>query len=146
MLCGKQLQLRLHQRQRRAQLMGGVAGELPLGGKGVIQPLQHLVEGAAELLKLRKHIFIDLHIRQIGHLHHFHLRSKTAQGLEGTSADEVGKNAAEQRYRSRDVPVGGAEAPLHPIDDDGQLLVGRYELRVKARRSAIIQDHRAAAL
>ena len=31
-------------------------------------------------------------------------------------------------------------------DDDGQLLVGRYELRVKARRSAIIQDHRAAAL
>ena len=28
----------------------------------------------------------------------------------------------------------------------GQLFVGRYELRVKARRSAIIQDHRAAAL
>ena len=41
---------------------------------------------------------------------------------------------------------GRALKPLRPIDDDGQLLVGRYELRVKARRSAIIQDHRAAAL
>jgi len=126
--------------------VGSVAGELPLGGKGGIQPLQHLVEGAAELLKLRKHIFIDLHIRQIGHLHHFHLRSKAAQGLEGTSADEVGQNAAEQRYRSRDVPVSGAEAPLRPIDDDGQLFVGRYQLRVEACRTFLIQDHRASAL
>ena len=68
------------------------------------------------------------------------------QGLESASADEIGEDAADQRYRRRDVPVGGAEVPLHPIDDDDQLLVGRYELRVKARRSAIIQDHRAAAL
>ena len=69
-----------------------------------------------------------------------------AQGLESASADEIGEDAAEQRYRRRDVPVGGAEAPLHPIDDDGQLLVGRYELRVKACRSVLIQDHRAAVL
>ena len=69
-----------------------------------------------------------------------------AQGLESASADKIGQNTAKQRYHRRDVPVGGAEAPLHPIDDDDQLLVGRYELRVKARRSAIIQDHRAAAL
>ena len=146
MLCGKQLQLCLHQCQRCAQLVGSVAGELPLGGKGGVQPLQHLVEGVAELLKLRKHIFIDLHIRQIVHLHHFHLRSKAAQGLEGTSTDKVGKNAAEQRYRSRDIPVGRAKAPLRPIDDDGQLIVGRYELRVKACCAFLIQDHRAAAL
>ena len=39
-----------------------------------------------------------------------------------------------------------AEAPLHPIDNDRQILVRGYELWVKARRSAIIQDHRAAAL
>ena len=66
MLRGKQLQLRLHQRQRRAQLVGGVAGELPLGGKGVIQPLQHLVERAAQLPELRKHIFIDPHMIGLG--------------------------------------------------------------------------------
>ena len=146
MLRGKQLQLRLHQRQRRAQLVGSVAGELPLGGKGGIQPLQHLVEGAAELPELRNSVFIDPHIGKIVQLHLLHLRGKAAQGLESASADEIGEDAAEQRYRRRDVPVGGAEAPLHPIDDDDQLLVGRYELRVKARRSAIIQDHRAAAL
>ena len=68
------------------------------------------------------------------------------QGLEGSPADEIGQNSAEQCHYSRDIPVGGAEASLRPIDDDGQLLVGRYELRVKARRSAIIQDHCAAAL
>ena len=44
------------------------------------------------------------------------------------------------------VDVYKRQAPLRPIDDDGQLLVGRYEFRVKARRSALIQDHRAAAL
>ena len=146
MLRGKQLQLRLHQRQRRAQLVGGVAGELPLGGKGVVQPLQHLVERAAQLPELRNGVFIDPHIGKIVQLHLLHLRGKAAKGLEGASADKIGEDAAEQRYRRRDIPVGGAEAPLHPIDDDGQLLVGRYELRVKARRSAIIQDHRAAAL
>ena len=41
---------------------------------------------------------------------------------------------------------GRALKPLRPINNDGQLLVGCYELRVKARRSAIIQDYRAAAL
>ena len=48
------------------------------------------------------------------------------------AADEVGKNAAEQRYHSRDVPVGGAKAPLRAIDDNRQISVGRYELRIKA--------------
>ena len=57
MLRGKQLQLRLHECQWRAQLVGGVAGELPLGGKGVVQPLQHLVERAAQLPELRNSIF-----------------------------------------------------------------------------------------
>ena len=41
---------------------------------------------------------------------------------------------------------GRALKPLRPINNDGQLLVGCYELRVKARRSAIIQDYSAAAL
>ena len=126
--------------------MGGIAGELPLGGKGIVQPLQHLVERAAQLLEFWNDVFIDPHIGKIVQLHLLHMRGKAAQGLERASADKIGQHAAEQRYHSRNVPVGGAEVPLRPIDDDGQLLVGRYALRVKARRSAIIQDHRAAAL
>ena len=126
--------------------MGGVAGELPLGGKGVVQPLQHLVERAAQLPELRNSIFIDPHIGKIVQLHLLHLRGKAAKGLESASTDKIGEETAEQRYRRCDVPVGGAEAPLHPIDDDSQLLVGRYELRVKAYRAFLIQDHRAAAL
>ena len=68
------------------------------------------------------------------------------QGLEGSPADEIGQNAAEQCHYSRDIPVGGAEASLRPIDNDGQLLAGRNELRVKACHAFLIQDHRAAAL
>ena len=81
MLRRKQLQLRLHQRQRRAQLVGGVAGELPLGGKGVVQPLQHLVERASQLPELRNGVFIDPHIGKIVQLHPLHLRGKAAKGL-----------------------------------------------------------------
>ena len=66
------------------------------------------------------------------------------QRLEGASADEVGKNAAEQRHRRRDIPVGCAKASLRPIDDDGQLLVRRYELRIKAYHVFFIQNHSAA--
>ena len=65
MLRGKQLQLRLHQRQRRAQLVGGIASELPLGGKGIVQPLQHLVERAAQLPEFRNNVFLDPHIGKI---------------------------------------------------------------------------------
>ena len=108
------------------------------------QPLRLLAQKREELRRLRSHIGM-LRGKQL-QLRLLHLRGKAAQGLESASADEIGEDAAEQRYRRRNVPVGGAEAPLHPIDDDGQLLVGRYELRVKARRFAIIQDHRAAAL
>ena len=126
--------------------MGGIAGELPLGGKSIVQPLQHLVERAAQLPEFRNDVFIDPHIGKIVQLHLLHLRGKTAQGLERASADKIGQHTAEQHYRSRDVPVGSAEAPLRPIDDDGQLLVGRYVLRVKAHRAALIQDYRAAAL
>ena len=146
MLCGKQLQLCLHQRKRRAQLVGGIAGKLPLGGKGVVQPLQHLVEGVAELPEFRQHVLIDPHIRQIVQLHLLYLRGEAVQGLEGSPADEIGQNSAEQCHYSRDIPVGGAEASLRPIDNDGQLLAGRNELRVKACCAALIQDHRAAAL
>ena len=125
--------------------MGGVAGELPLCGKGVVQPLKHLIEGLTELLKLRQGILIDPHIRQIVHLHSLHLRSKAVQGLERVSADKVGKNAAQYRNHSRDVPVGGAKSSLHTIDNDCQFLAGFCELRVEARRAFISYNNSTAA-
>ena len=143
MLCGEQFQLRLHQRKRRAQLVGGVASELPLGGKGVVQPFKHLIEGMAELAELRQYVLVDLHVCQVAHLHLLDLRGKVAQRLEGASADKIGEDAAEQRYRRRDVPVGGAEAPLRPIDNDCQILVRCYELRVKAHFAFTIDKNSA---
>ena len=62
--------------------MGRVAGELPLGGKGIVQPLQHLVERTAQLPEFRNNIFVDPHIGKIVQLHLLHLRGKASQGLE----------------------------------------------------------------
>lgn len=65
MLGRKQLQLRLHQGQGRAQLVRRVAGELPLGFKGALQPLEHTVEGAAQTAKLGRDVLAELHLGQI---------------------------------------------------------------------------------
>ena len=86
MLCGKQLKLRLHQGKRRAQLMGGVSGELPLSGKAGVEAVKHLIEGPAELPELRQDRFGDLCIRQIVRLHLFHLGGKGPQRLQGMAA------------------------------------------------------------
>ena len=75
--------------------MGGIAGELPLGGKGIVQPLQHLVERVTQLLEFWNDVFIDSHIGKIVQLHLLHMRGKAAQGLERASADKIGQHAAE---------------------------------------------------
>ena len=111
--------------------MGGVAGKLPLGGKGVVEPLKHLVKGLAELPELRQDVLVDLHVRQIVHLHLLHLRGKAVQGLERMAADEVREHAAEKRHRRRDVPVGHAEIVLRPVNDDGELIVHPHGVGVK---------------
>ena len=136
MLGGKELQLRLHQRQWCAQLVGGVAGKLPLRGKGIVQPLQHLVEGAAELPELRQHVLVDLHIREIVQLHLLHLRGKAAQRLERAAADEIRQNAAQHRHRCRDIPVRCAEGRLRAVYDNGHILVHSGKLRIEKRRIA----------
>ena len=134
MLGRKQLHLRLHQRQRRAQLVGGIAGKLPLGRKAVVQAFQHLVEGSAELPEFRQHILAELHVCQIVQLHFFGLCGKAAQRLEGVPTDKIGQYAAEQRYACRYVPVGCAELLLRPVDHDGDILPGACLCRVKAGR------------
>ena len=114
-----------------------------MGGKGVVQPFKHLIEGMAELAELRQYVLVDLHVCQVAHLHLLDLRGKAAQRLEGASADKIGEDAAEQRYHRRDVPVGGAEVPLRPIDNDCQILVRCYELRVKAHFAFTIDKNSA---
>ena len=136
MLSGKQLQLGLHQRQRRAQFMGGVAGKLTLGGEGVVQTPQHLVKGFAELPEFRQDVLADLHVCQIRQLHLLHLRSKAAQGLQGVPADEIGQNPAEDRHRRRDVPVGHAEFFLGPVDHNGKILPYPRRFRIEEGRLA----------
>ena len=44
--------LRPHDRQRRAQFVGDLGGKRALGGKGRFQPRQHRVDGVRELLEL----------------------------------------------------------------------------------------------
>ena len=91
---GKQFQLGLHQCQGGPQLVGGIASELALSDKGIVQTIQHLVEGMAELAEFRQRFLVDSHIRQIVQLYLLHLGGKAAQGSQGSSADEIGQNAA----------------------------------------------------
>ena len=117
----EKLHLRLHQRQRCAQLMGGVSGELPLGCEALVQPLQHLVEGVAELPEFRQYLLCDLHIRQVVGLHLFHLRHEGPQGSQRPPADEIGQDPSKQRHHCRNVPVSCCERGLRSVDHDGQV-------------------------
>ena len=101
--------------------MGGVSGELPLGCEALVQPLQHLVEGVAELPEFRQHLFRDLHVRQIVGLYLFHLRHEGPQRSQCPAADEIGQNAPQQRHRRRDIPVSCCERGLRSVDHDGQV-------------------------
>ena len=134
MLGAEQLQLGLHQRQRCAQLVGSISRELLLGDKGVVQPIQHLIEGAAQLPQLRQHILMDLHIRQVVQLHLLHLGGKAVQRPEGAAADKIGKDPGKYRHRRRNVPAGDAEGFLGTVDDDRQILPTAHSIGVKKGR------------
>ena len=64
-LGGKQLKLSLHKRKRSAKFVGGISGELPLGGKALVKTVEHTVERYAELSKLRQSFLGNLHICQV---------------------------------------------------------------------------------
>ena len=131
MLGGKQLKLRLHQRKRRAQLVRSVARKLPLRREARVQAVDHAVERAAEALKLRQHVLADLALRQIARLNTFHLRCKAAQRTQRAAADKIREHAAGERDRRRDVPVRDAEGRLRAADDDRQLVIRLFALRVE---------------
>ena len=132
MLIGEKLQLCLQQRQRRAQFMGGVADELPLGVKAAAQALQHFVESLGKGAKLRQGLLVKPDLGKVACLHLFCLLRKAAQRTQRTTADEIGQHTAEERDRRCDVPVCCAETRLCPADNDRQALTGRDKLRVKA--------------
>ena len=54
----KHFQLCLHDGQRCFQLMGGIAGKLTLQVKGLRQPVQHTVDGLAQVAKFRDRVFL----------------------------------------------------------------------------------------
>ena len=78
MLCGKQLQLSLHERKGGTQFMGSITGKLPLGCKGLIQPVQHLIKRMTQPVKLRQKLFVHFHVCKIVDLYLFYLRRKAA--------------------------------------------------------------------
>ena len=99
-----------------------------------------------KLSEFRQNIFVDPDICQIVQLHLFCLGGEAAQGLEGMSADEVGKNAAQCRYHRRDIPVCCAKASLCSINKDRQLAIGRCHLRVKAYGVLLVEEDPVATL
>ena len=99
-----------------------------------------------KLSEFRKNIFVDPDIRQIVQLYLFCLGGKAAQGLQGMSADEVGKNTAQCRHHRRDIPVCCAKAALCSINKDRQLAVRRCKLRIKAHGVFLVEEDPVAAL
>ena len=118
--------------------MGGVSGELPLGGKACVKSFQHPVERFAELPEFRQDILGNFHIREIVRLYLLHLGREGTQGLEGMTAEKIRKHAAEHRHCNRDVPAGGGKGVLRSVNDDGQLLIEFFTLRVEKVRFALV--------
>ena len=82
MVCGHvQIQPRLHQRQRRAQLMGGVAYKLLLSVEGLLQPQQHLIDGAAQPAEFHRLVLAEGDFRQTLQLHALRLGGEPLQRL-----------------------------------------------------------------
>ena len=133
MLGGKQLDLRLHERKRRPQLVRGVPRELPLCAKALVKAVDHAVERLAELLELGQHVLADLHVRQIARLHVLNLRRKSPQRPERVAADEVRQHTAEQRHRNRDKPIGRTEGFLCVAHNDRKLFVELAVVGVERR-------------
>ena len=130
-LGGKQLKLSLHKRKRSAKFVGGISGELPLGGKALVKTVEHTVERYAELSKLRQSFLGNLHICQVIRLHFFYLSCKGSQRLQRTAADEICQHAADKRHRRRNIPVSGDKGILHAVYDNSQLLIGLFLLRIE---------------
>ena len=76
-----QIQPRLHQRQRRAQFMSGVAYKLLLSVEGLLQPQQHLIDGAAQPAELRRLVLAEGDLRQALQLHALCLGGELLQRL-----------------------------------------------------------------
>ena len=94
-LLGEQLQLGLQDGQRRSQLVGGVSRKLALQIKGLCQTVEHLVDGAAQLLKLPNGAFVKAQGRDAVLIDLFRLTGELPKRLQGAAGDKVGDGRAE---------------------------------------------------
>ena len=94
-LGAKQLNLSLHERKRRAQLVRRIARKLFLCRKTFVKAGNHVVKRRAATPKLRGHIFADLCVGEVVGPHALDLRCKGTQRLQRMPAHKVGQHATE---------------------------------------------------
>ena len=93
---GGQFQLALEDGQRRAQFVAGVGEEVPLLGRGRLQPLEHGVEGFGEPGQLVA-CARDRQPVVTGHAAHRRgLRAQPFDRPQGRSGEQVGTHAGQQ--------------------------------------------------
>ena len=85
--------------------MGGVSRELALQIKGLCQTVEHLVDGAAQLLKLPNGAFVKAQGRDAVLIDLFRLTGELPKRLQGAAGDEIGDGRAEQGHDGGDDPA-----------------------------------------
>ena len=133
-----QLHLRLHQRKRRAQLVRGVARELPLRCKTLVKAGDHVVERGAELLELRQHVLGDLHLGQVVWLHLFNLRGEIPQRPKRSACHKIRKHTAKQRHRHRYKPIRRTKRLLGVAHDNHEVIVVVLGVEVEGTGIALL--------
>ena len=133
-----QLHLRLHQRKRRAQLVRGIARELPLRSKTLVKAGDHVVERGAELLELRQHVLGDLHLGQVVWLHLFNLRGEIPQRPQRAACHKIRKHTAKQRHCRRYKPICRTKRLLGVAHDDHEVIVVVLGIEVEGAGIALL--------
>ena len=130
-LGAKKLNLGLHERKWRAQLVRRIARKLSLCGKSLVKAGNHVVKRRAAAPEFRGHVLADFCVGEVVGPHALDLRRKEAQRPQRMSAYKVGQHAAEQRYRRSYIPARRAKRFLGVVHDDGQRVVELFVCRVK---------------
>ena len=133
-----QLHLRLHQRKRRAQLVRGIARELPLRRETLVETSNHVVERGAELLELRQNVLSNLHLGQVVWLHLFNLRGEIPQRPKRSACHKIRKHTAEQRHRRRYKPIRRTKRLLGVAHDDHEVIVAVLGVEVEGAGIALL--------
>ena len=115
LLC-KQLQLRLQNSQRSAQLVGGVTRKLPLQFKRLCQTIQHPVHRPAQLPEFLHGIFVQTDGGDAVLIDPLRLLRKLLQRFQRSAADKISDGCAEDGDHSSDTPALAAKNHLCIVD------------------------------